>query len=115
MREYVVLQTEFWINPQYLSLSLNAHLIGGYLMSCPHDDNAKGYQTAEEYMAGMLSLDKFTIRRAIQELIEKDFLSPDFKMGWKLVHFFKPELNSEGKPKKINQFSRNRAHFCKDI
>lgn len=115
MREYFTLQTEFWVNPQYLTLSLNAHLIGAYLMSCPHGENTKGYKTAEEYMSDTLSLDKIAIRRAIQELIEKDFLSTDFKFGWKLVHFFKPELNSYEKPKRKNQFSQNRAHFCKDV
>ncbi len=115
MHEYVSLQTEFWINPKYLSLSLNAHLIGGYLMSCPHGENTKGHRTAEEYMADTLSLDRRAIRRAIQELMEKDFLSADFKLGWKLINFFKPELNHDGKSKKKNDFTRNRAHFCKDI
>ena len=115
MREYNILQTEFWINPLYSSLSLKAHLIGAYLMSCPHTDSSKGFKTMEEYVGDALCIDKRTIRRAIQELIEADFLSPEFKLGWKLTHFFKGEPKTVGKSKYQNGFSKNIAHYCRDI
>lgn len=115
MREYYVLQTEFWINPQYTSFSLRAQLIAMYLMGCPHTDRKEGFRSAEEYIASMFGIDKKNIRRAIQELVETDFLSPDYKQGWKLIHFFKDEDKKINKANRREGFSRNMAQYCKDV
>jgi hypothetical protein len=115
VREYYVLQTEFWINPLYTSFSLRAQLIAMYLMGCPHTDRKEGLRTAEEYIASLLSIDKKTIRRAIQELVEANFLSPDYKQGWKLIHFFKEEGDKVSKDKRKESFTKNMAHYCKDV
>ena len=115
MREYKMLKTDFWINPKYASFSLKAHLIAAYLMSCPHADQQEGFRSAEEYIAAALSFDKKTIRRAIQELIESDLLSSNFKPGWKLVHFFKDESKSFSGNKRKSAFSSNLSQYCKDV
>ena len=115
MREYHVLQTEFWINPEYASLSVRAQLIAMYLIGCPHADRKEGFHTAEEYIASLLCMDKKTIRRAIQELIEANFLSPDYKQGWRLMHFFNDSDEQTSKGNRKDGFTKNMAHYCKDV
>ena len=88
MREYGIVQTDFWINPRYSALSGNAKLIAVYLLSSPHTTMLGCFRLPADYIAVDLCLDKSVIHAALQELITINFLSVDFKNHWVLIHHF---------------------------
>ena len=88
MRDYGTVHTQFWIHPVYSKLSITAKLIAVYLLTCPHTNMLGCFRLPEEYIAVDLLLDKANVHRAIEELINVNFMSMDFHHGWMLIHSF---------------------------
>ena len=88
MREYGIVQTDFWINPQYAGLSSCAKLIAIYLLSSPHTTMLGCFRLPVDYIAVDLNLGKTVIQDSLHELIHLHFLSVDFKNHWIVIHPF---------------------------
>ncbi|MDF1565314.1 MAG: hypothetical protein P1V51_19915 [Deltaproteobacteria bacterium] len=80
-REYGVIRTRYWTDPDVHRLSLPARLMGAYLLTSPHSNALGCYRAPVGYLSEDLRLSYDDAKQALETLEEIGFVVTD-ELGW---------------------------------
>jgi len=78
MREYGQIQSSYWTHPDIQSLSIEAKIIGAYLLTCQHTNGIGCFRMPMGYVSIDLGMGIETVSKGFRELYRNGFLVADF-------------------------------------
>lgn len=85
MREYGLVYSKFWTNPEMQGLDDTTKLLALYLLSGPHTNSIGCYRIPTGYAAEDLNKTSGSLAEAFQKLHDMTFIRRDFTTGWTLI------------------------------
>src|SRR5687768_16947104 len=88
MREYGLVYSRFWVNPDIQSLSVDGKLLALYLLTCSHANMLGCFRLPIGYIAEDLQWGFERVKKGFKELIRIRFLSRDEETGWLVIYHY---------------------------
>lgn len=107
MREYGQIQSAYWTHPDIQPLSLEAKLIGAYLLTCQHTNGIGCFRMPIGYISIDIGIGIETVSKGFLELFEKGFLIHDERSEYVLIPTFlrwNPISNPNSAKARVKEF-----------
>lgn len=88
MREYGQIQSSYWTHPDIQPLSVEAKVIGAYLLTCQHTNGIGCFRIPIGYVSIDLGMGIETVSKGFRELSENGFLEHDPRSEYVLIPQF---------------------------
>lgn len=88
MREYGCIKSKYWTNPDIVSLSDQAKLLGSYLLTAAHTTMLGCFRIPLGYIAEDFRWGIDTAKKAMDDLANSNFLTYDDNTKWVMIHNF---------------------------
>ena len=88
MRDYGQIQSAYWTHPDIQAVSIEAKLIGAYLLTCQHTNGIGCFRMPIGYVSIDLGMGIETVSKGFRELFQRGFLEHDEEAGYVLIPNF---------------------------
>ncbi|HTV16105.1 MAG TPA: hypothetical protein VME68_15395 [Acidobacteriaceae bacterium] len=82
MRDYGLIYTRYWIDPEIMRASAVAKCIGVYLLSSPHTNMIGCFRLPMAYLAADMGMGIETVSEGLAELLRAGFATYDEQSAW---------------------------------